>query len=78
MISYHGGSFYNKCKHCGRMKLMGMRCNSCMYTDPEEHRPDDPTCYCIECIPSPKDDNATDTREAEPVENGPDLGGEAG
>lgn len=61
--------FYNKCKNCARMKLTGHRCNSCLYTDPEEHRPDDPTCMCIECIPTPQEQektNATDTAETEP------------
>jgi len=55
--------FYNKCKNCGRMKLMGFRCNICLYTDPDE--PHNSTCMCIECIPTPKDtDHATDPAEA--------------
>lgn len=69
---------YNKCKNCGRMKLMGFRCNICFYTDPDE--PHDSLCMCIECIPTPKDIDpyASDSEQTESAENHHDLGGEAG
>lgn len=74
----HGA--FNKCKNCGRMKLSGCRCNICFYTDPGEHRPDDATCMCILCIPTPKEPERAEDADApaDPPATHHDLGGEAG
>lgn len=64
-------SFYSKCKNCGRMKLQGHWCNICLYTDPDEkypgrHDPDNPTCMCVECLPTPKEpEDAADSATTE-------------
>lgn len=80
--------YYNKCKNCGSHKLIGHRCNSCFYTDPDEPTGNlndhADTCMCIECIPSPKDtdpyaaDTSTPVTGQADLSEWDDLGGEVG